>query len=191
MQGASVIEAMLLRWCESHNGRTVTLQLPSEGDHPFRGLPCGPANGQRLAIAVALINDDETTTAVEAEGGDTRPGKSPPGTYSKADWSNRAQASEKPVGGVNGEGHEMPRGGRRAREAGIACGEGAFVRFLVDCCDWFRNDFVWSDAGVLDAPATVRAICGVTSRAALDHDATAAAVWDELHGRYIAWREAA
>ena len=62
MTNASVIEAMLLRWGESHSsGRTVTLQLPEEdGPHPFKGLKCGPANGQRLAVSIALINDDES-----------------------------------------------------------------------------------------------------------------------------------
>lgn len=64
MSNTSVIEAMLLRWGESHSsGRTVTLQLPEEdGPHPFKGLKCGPANGQRLAVSIALIGDDETQT---------------------------------------------------------------------------------------------------------------------------------
>lgn len=62
---AQVIEAMLLRWTDSHTGRTVTLQLPDDGDHPFKGLKCGPANGQRLAVSVALIADDETQAPVE------------------------------------------------------------------------------------------------------------------------------
>ena len=62
MTSANVIEAMLLRWGESHSsGRTVTLQLPeADGPHPFKGLKCGPANGQRLAVSIALINDDES-----------------------------------------------------------------------------------------------------------------------------------
>lgn len=60
MDSAAVIEAMLLRWSDSHIGRTVTLLLPDDGEHPFRGLKCGPANGQRLALSVALISDDES-----------------------------------------------------------------------------------------------------------------------------------
>ena len=57
-----IIEAMLLRWGESHSsGRTVTLLLPDDGEgHPFKGLKCGPEHGQRLKIAVGLVNDDET-----------------------------------------------------------------------------------------------------------------------------------
>ena len=57
---AGVTEAMLLRWSDNHNGRTVTFQLPADGEHPFRGLKCGPTNGQRMALSVALIADDET-----------------------------------------------------------------------------------------------------------------------------------
>ena len=58
---------MLLRWSESHSsGRTVTFQLPEKpGDHPFKGIKCGPANGQRLALALAFIDDDETEIPVK------------------------------------------------------------------------------------------------------------------------------
>lgn len=58
-------EALLLRWGDSStNGRTVTLQLQENGDHPFRGLPSGK-NGQRVMIAVTLIGDDEQPAAPE------------------------------------------------------------------------------------------------------------------------------
>lgn len=61
MSGASVIEAMLLRWSESPTGRTVTFLLPDDGtQHPFKGLKTGPSYGQRVALSVALIADDET-----------------------------------------------------------------------------------------------------------------------------------
>lgn len=60
---------MLLRWGESHSsGRTVTLQLPeADGPHPFKGLKCGPSNGQRLAVSIALIGDDETQSPPESQ----------------------------------------------------------------------------------------------------------------------------
>jgi hypothetical protein len=176
MQDTPVIEAMLLRWSESHNGRTVTLQLPAEGDHPFRGLPCGPANGQRLAIAVALINDDETTRPVEPEGDgyQREPGKSPPGKRGSA-----PRASEKPAGGQNGEGHEMPKGGRLARQAGILCGDVRFWKYLEEV----RGVRVISAADCADY---VRAWCGVESRAELDADAIAAATWNRLYAQYLA-----
>lgn len=64
MPDARVIEAMLLRWGETcASGRTVTFLLPEEGGvHPFKGLKYGPVNGQRVALSVALIAEDETTT---------------------------------------------------------------------------------------------------------------------------------
>lgn len=72
---AHVIEAMLLRWGESHaSGRTVTFVLPEDdGPHPFKGMKCGPANGQRVALSVALINDDETQAPKERRSFDELP----------------------------------------------------------------------------------------------------------------------
>lgn len=58
-----VIEAQLIRWTgrTSSSGPTVTFALPDiDGSNPFDGLPCGPAKGQRLAISIALIDDDES-----------------------------------------------------------------------------------------------------------------------------------
>lgn len=64
---ASVIEVMLLRWGESPGGRTVTFLLPDDpGDHPFKGLKAGRTHGQRLALSVALIADDETQEKIKA-----------------------------------------------------------------------------------------------------------------------------
>ena len=61
MSEATVTEALLLRWNEGPNGRTVTFQLPDDTpQHPFRGLKAGPTHGQRLALSIALIADDET-----------------------------------------------------------------------------------------------------------------------------------
>ena len=66
--GAAVIEALLLRWGESPAGRTVTFLLPDDGTvHPFKGLKTGPSYGQRVALSVALISDDETQTPVPKE----------------------------------------------------------------------------------------------------------------------------
>jgi hypothetical protein len=66
MTNAAVIESMLLRWGEGPSGKTVTFLLPEDdGPHPFKGLKCGPSNGQRLALSVALISDDETQKELE------------------------------------------------------------------------------------------------------------------------------
>lgn len=61
MTDVFAIEAMLIRWGEGPGGRTVTFLLPDDpGEHPFRGLKTGRVHGQRLAISIALIADDET-----------------------------------------------------------------------------------------------------------------------------------
>lgn len=53
-----------MRWAESlAAGRTLTLRLDEEGDlHPFKGIP----HGQRMQIAVVLVNDDEEPIGPEA-----------------------------------------------------------------------------------------------------------------------------
>lgn len=61
-------ESLLLRWGESHKGRTITLQLdPLEGDnHPFKNLKCGES-GTRLMLVAVLIGDDEQPKPAQAE----------------------------------------------------------------------------------------------------------------------------
>ena len=65
-------EALLVNWGDtSTRGRTVTLELPLGPDapetHPFRDLAVrsGKQAGQRLAIMVVQINDDETPVIQE------------------------------------------------------------------------------------------------------------------------------
>lgn len=68
------------------------------------------------------------------------------------------------------------KGGPLARRAAIACGERGFWTFL----------------GVSSADAAKADICrrcGVTSRKLLDHDKCAAAVWQDIDGRYRLWLE--
>ncbi len=54
------IEVILLRWGDSSaQGRTVTFLLPEDaGEHPFKGERNGKT-GQRYAMALAKIGDDE------------------------------------------------------------------------------------------------------------------------------------
>ena len=155
----TAIEAQLLRWSDNHNGRTVTFQLPADGEHPFRGLPCGPANGQRIALAVALISDDETTHDMAS------------------------QAPEKPVSGGNGNGAKRRwEDLSRAQRAGIRCGEAAFGRFLMER---YPGESMTGEDD--DTAATLRLICGVDSRKKLDTDYRAGAIFDRVDSEYRAW----
>jgi hypothetical protein len=71
-----------------------------------------------------------------------------------------------------------------AQQAGIRCGEPAFLKFLTEeYCDADvrapENDF--------DAAAIVRIITDVESRAEFDSDPAAGQRWKDLEGRYRAW----
>lgn len=68
------------------------------------------------------------------------------------------------------------KGGALARRAAIACGERGFWTFL---------GVTSADA----AKADVCRRCGVTTRKMLDHDERAAAVWNDIDGKYRLWLE--
>lgn len=70
------------------------------------------------------------------------------------------------------------KGGKLAQSAGILCNEGGFRQ--------------WCDATSPDAAADyIRTRCGVTSRAHLDHDETAAHQFREMKREYEAWLKVA
>jgi hypothetical protein len=69
---------------------------------------------------------------------------------------------------------QKPKGGRRARLAGILCNEQAFQKFL--------------NVQTAEAAANaLRARCAIDSRARLDHDPAAAAAFDEIDISYRLW----
>lgn len=68
------------------------------------------------------------------------------------------------------------KGGALARRAGITCSERGFWTFLgVSSAD--------------EAKADVCRRCGITTRKMLDHDERAAAIWDDIIGKYRLWLE--
>lgn len=67
-------------------------------------------------------------------------------------------------------------GGPLARRAAIACGERPFQVFL-------------GVSSANDAKADVCRRCGITTRKMLDHDPRAAAVWQDIDGKYRLWLE--
>lgn len=164
MSGASVIEAMLLRWGESPTGRTVTFLLPEDsGSHPFKGLKTGPANGQRLALSIALIGDDESTASHEPV----------------AQKVERATFNSDVPGSSPGGFAIHPKPRSRAQRAGILCGDARFRRFLDE------NHGVHPVTGADDAAAVVRTLCRVKSRSEFDTDEAAGKRWDWLESAYL------
>jgi hypothetical protein len=78
---------------------------------------------------------------------------------------------------------ERPKGGKLAQRAGILCGEVSFRKFLAE-------QGSYDGIAVLDsimAADELRGICGISSRAELDHNPEAAFRFKELEGRYKAW----
>lgn len=76
---------------------------------------------------------------------------------------------------MNGIEPEKAKGGRIAQRAGILSNEGGFAAFAAEK---FGKEPV----------ALIYDFCGVTSRAHLDHDDSAAAKFHELTREYDAWR---
>ncbi|MCO5085102.1 MAG: hypothetical protein M9939_26500 [Mesorhizobium sp.] len=68
------------------------------------------------------------------------------------------------------------KGGPLARRAAIACSERGFWTFL-------------GVSSAEDAKANVCRRCGITTRKMLDHDERAAAVWQDIDGKYRLWLE--
>lgn len=66
------------------------------------------------------------------------------------------------------------RGGPLARRAAIACGERGFWTFL-------------GVASGDEAKTDVCRRCGITTRKMLDHDERAAAIWQDIDGKYRLW----
>lgn len=80
---------------------------------------------------------------------------------------------------------QEPKGGALAKLAGMFCQQSEFWEFLVarstgpTCCE-----------SVNDAAATIRHICGIESRAELDSNAEAAAIFHEqIRLPYVRWKQ--
>lgn len=73
------------------------------------------------------------------------------------------------------------RRGSLAQQAGIMCGEPAFLVFLEETLNSNIN-------GDFEAAKAVREICEVDSRAEFDSDPAAGQRWRDLKGQYDAWK---
>lgn len=79
------------------------------------------------------------------------------------------------------------KGGKLAQKAGILCSEGAFITFLAE--HHFKKTLETVDP--FDPAVVVRNVCGVYSRADLDHDPEAARKFQDLVASFEAWKIAA
>ena len=164
MSGAAVIEAILLRWGETHStGRTVTFLLPDEGgEHPFKSLKCGPDNGQRVALSVALIADDETQIDARKELHQAlyETSKTAKPAHEKKRWSDLALSAQ----------------------AAIRCNEPGFQLFI-------NARFELDNPAETPERAAqfVREYCAVKSRKDINRENSSGMIWAELDNEYQSW----
>ncbi len=153
--GDDAIEVRLRRWGESSTGgRTVTFELPPDGEHPFKHLPVGK-DGQRMALAVALIGDDERQAPLPVI------------------------TTEKPKRHFD----DTPRAeqaGMKCKDKTFVDWLWTRGRVLVGKRDSEKN----GETAQCWAVREVRARCGVASRRQLDDDSAAAGRWDVLLAEY-------
>lgn len=155
-------EAQLLGWASNPRGQTITLLLPDEDSlAPFRALTLakGKQAGQRLAVAFAVIGDDEKLVPTEIDPkvveGERKPSKShfPPGLTGLAvRW----------------------------------CADEEFQRWTEETFADEWREYLRANSG-LPAPsvevitkAVILATCGINSRKELDTDRAAAEVFNAL-----------
>ena len=156
-------EALLLRWGESHKGRTVTFQLEPEGkEHPFKGYKCGD-NGQRVKLVAVLIGDDEEPISAK-----------PTAIQVGSSGEAKAQASKS-------KSHSWDTMSRSQRAA-LRLKSEAFQIWLAEKYPATWDDF-YINQGMLSpeaADATLKDRLGIASKRDLDNDPVAASRFDSL-----------
>jgi hypothetical protein len=158
-------ETMLMSWGESDTqGPWIKLRLPSsEALAPFRGMTKakGDKAGQRIACAMVEIGDDERPVPPDDQ------------------WTPEERAA------IAAQGKQPlvinKIGGPLARLAGMWCEDDRFASWMASTfpAAWTRE--TEETYPVSEWPAvTLRHICEIESRAALDHDSEAKARFDLL-----------
>lgn len=165
-------EVMLLAWSESHTrGATITLQLADPDDlEPFKRLTLAKKGmaGQRLAMAMVEIGDDERSIPVTIEIG------------KHGEWRSSATVPT-----------DEQKGGELARLAGILSNDPQFWAWLckhIDTSDPLATD---PDIDDNEMPAMwIRRTCGIQSRRELDHNEAAAKIFHEqIRLPYLAYQK--
>lgn len=175
------LEVMLLDWSETaKGGAKIVLQLPSPEDlEPFRKMTLAKRGvaGQRLAVAMVEIHDDESV-------------------HGLSEWNSRVTGksgiSVKPDRTVNpdslqaGDGStpSLPteKGGALCKLAAILCNDPEFQFWISRLVADSRvpvPELMPPILGEESAAVCIRAICNISSRRKLDHDAKAAQVFHE------------
>jgi len=150
-------EALLIRWGENHNGRTVTLQLDEHvgEQHPFKSLKCGP-NGQRMQIVAVLIGDDEQPIPPPSVKSTPAPQVSTPAKVATV---------------------EKHKNYTRSQIAALKLQDDDFCAFLDNVCDC-------EETGADNYDTLLKFHLGIKSKRELDTDEASAKRWDALLASY-------
>jgi len=149
-------EAMLVRWAENHNGRTVTLQLdPDIGEiHPFKGLK-GGLNGQRMQLAAVLIDENDQPQCPQSTEPDSGLPVVPSESAGEGQDTRRTPFKDK----------------HKSVKAAIKCQDHLFQTWLGG--DEYIGRDLWTEA-------LLKKKLGISSKTELDTNPDKAAAWSAL-----------
>jgi hypothetical protein len=173
-------EAICKRWGDSSSGgRTVTLQLEDGGDHPFRGY-----EGERFAIVVVAIGNDEKPMNKSAGNHEAPRGHvgSEVGETSVTEASDRTKDGASPSPRSKKRWHEMPP----SQRAALLVNDPEFERFA----ELHANYNSGSLGGEATPDRWLKYMCAVDSKSAITPATGAHALFVELEGDFMAWRQA-
>ena len=160
-------QAVLLRWSDSHKGRTVTLLLEDTGErHPFGELKCGHEHGQRMQIACVLVNDAEEPVAnatASSQGGEAE--------------------KETPAGEVPNTNARIPelsqkRERTRSQIAALKLTDPYFQNWLIP--RYADQTEINDRPAAAIADAVLKRVLGIGSKSELDSNPAKAEAWDRL-----------
>lgn len=158
-------EAQLMAWGESNTqGPWIKLRLREpEQLNPFRGMTQakGDRAGQRIAVVMVLIGDDEQPTTIDSS-------QWTPEQIDKLREQDKAPLVINRIGGP------------LARLAGLWCGDMRFQQWLSTAFVGKNVSFDHAPTNTEIAAAMVREVCGVASRVELDHNPKAAEAFHSL-----------
>jgi hypothetical protein len=167
MKNAAAITAQLvdMRNVGTHKVLKLTLHVPEEQALKAIAVFGWPTGVNPVAVAIAAL--DLTNVAGEPASLATREADGDLGGPSAT-----VSRSRKPVAADK----------RLAQQAGIACSDELFRKFLREqcCCECDGAD---------DAAKYVRKICGVASRSEIKVGTPEGEIWQELYGDFLVWRD--
>jgi len=151
-----------LRSVKSRSVVVLHIEVPIERAADVVAMFGYPQPGEEVSVAVARLLPEAAPEPVSENRPETDAGFRAPANRRKWDELSLAQ------------------------QAGIACGDTDFWRFLEERYDSvIRGD---AKACAEIAASDVREVCEVKSRAEFDRDEAAASRWNALHGDFRKWR---